>query len=379
RGVDAPLRPRRFTQSVHAASGVEAAIHMATNNQVFKKKNVVVAGGAGFIGSHICEALAKAGNANIICIDNLVSGSVMNIERLLQVPDFKFIRHDISMPLDLAQFPELAPFEIEFAGIQEIYNCATPTSYKDPKRFALETALAHSAGVKNILDLAKAHNAKVVHLSSSAIYGDPPPEDSHFTEDYWGFIDPVGARSAYNEGKRFSEALCTVYRDHQGVDAKIARVFSTYGPRMIMAEGRHIPDFIASAIDNKDIAIYGEQEKASTFCYVRDMVEGLMKLMESQEQGPVNIGSDQEYKLSDIAAQVISLAGSTSKIKFEKPLPNMHDQGIPDIKKAKDSLGWFPVVKMEEGLKETIEYMRSVKSQYEAQGLWSESTLDKEE
>lgn len=353
---------------------------MANAKGVFKKKNVIVAGGAGFIGSHICETLAKDAGANVICIDNLVSGTVMNIERLLQLPDFKFIRHDITKSIDLAQFPELAQFEIEFAGIQEIYNCATPTSYKDPKRFAMETALVHSCGVKHLLDLAKQYNARMVHLSSSAIYGDPPPEDGHFKEDYWGFIDPVGPRAAYNEGKRFSEALCTVYRDSAGVDVSIARIFSTYGPRMIMAEGRHVPDFIAAAIDGNDIIIYGEKDTASTFCYVRDTVEGIMKLMESSsEQGPVNIGSDEEFKLSNIAEQVIRLVGSKSKINFEGALPDMHDQGIPDITKAKDALGWFPVIKMEQGLKETIEYMRSIKSQYEAQGLWEESTLDRKE
>lgn len=353
---------------------------MANSKGVFKKKNVVVVGGAGFIGSHICETLAKDAGANVICIDNLISGTVMNIERLLASVDFKFIRHDITKSIDLAQFPELKQFEIEFAGIQEIYNCATPTSYKDPKRFAMETALVHSLGIKNILDLAKRHGAKVVHLSSSAIYGDPPPEDGHFREDYWGFIDPVGERAAYNEGKRFSEAMCTVYREKEGLDISIARIFSTYGPRMIMAEGRHIPDFITAAIDNKDIVIYGDKGKKSTFCYVKDTVEGVLKLMEaSSEQGPVNIGSDQEFSLADVAEQVIRLTGSTSKINFEAPLPGMHEQGVPDIKKAKETIGWFPVIKLEQGLAETIEYMRSVKSQYEQQGLWQESTLDRKE
>lgn len=212
---------------------------------VFKKKNVVVTGGAGFIGSHICEVLAKDENARVICIDNLVTGTVMNIEGMLKSPDFKFIRHDITEPIDLSKYPELGPFELEFEGIQEIYNCATPTSYKDPKRFAMETALVHSLGIKNVLDLAKQHKSHVVHLSSSAIYGDPPPEDGHFKEDYWGFIDPVGPRAAYNEGKRFAEALCTVYRE-AGLNVAIARIFATYGPRMIMAEGRNVPDFVTA-------------------------------------------------------------------------------------------------------------------------------------
>ncbi|OJI06305.1 hypothetical protein BK004_04025 [bacterium CG10_46_32] len=353
---------------------------MPNTKGVFKKKNVVVIGGAGFIGSHVCEALITNKRTQVVCIDNLVSGTIMNIELLLQSPDFKFIRHDITEPIDLAVFPELAPFEIEFAGIQEMYNCATPTSYKDPKRFAMETALMHSVGIKNILDLAKRHTAKVVHLSSSAIYGDPPPEQGHFKEDYWGFINPVGERAAYNEGKRFSETMCTVYREKEGLAISIARIFSTYGPRMIMAEGRHIPDFITAAIDNKDIVIYGDKEKTSTFCYVKDTVEGIIKLMEaSDEMGPINIGSDKEHKLTEIAEQVIALVGSKSKINFAANLPGIAEQGIPDIQKAKDALGWFPVVTLKQGLTESIEYMRSVKSSYEQKGLWDESTLDRKE
>ena len=291
---------------------------------------------------------------------------------------FNGIRHAINEPIDLGAFPELGPFEVEFEGIQEIYNCATPTSYMDAKRFALETAFTNSLGVKHVLDVAKQYSARVVHLSSSAVYGDPLPENPHFTEDYWGFIDPVGERAAYNESKRFAETLCTVYQG-LGVDVKIARVFSTYGPRMIMAEGRHVPDFVSAAIDNKDIVIYGDEEKSSSFCYVKDMVEGLMKLMSSREAEPVNLGSADDCKLAAIAQQIIELVGSQSKITYEKSLPHMAEQGLPDIKRARELLGWFPIIKLEDGLKETIEYMRSVKSHYEQQGLWEASTLDREE
>ncbi|MAG28782.1 NAD-dependent dehydratase [bacterium] len=346
---------------------------------VFKKKNIVVIGGAGFIGSHICEIIAKDENARVICVDNLVTGTVTNIEPLLQSEDFKFIRHDITEPIDLAKFPELAGFEIEFEGIQEIYNCATPTSYKQAKRFAMETALMHSIGIKNILDLAEKHSAKVVHLSSSAIYGDPPPENSHFKEDYWGFVSSVDERAAYNEGKRFAETMCVVYSQKTGIDVKIARIFATYGPRMIMAEGRHAPDFVISALSNKDVVIHGEKDASSTFCYVKDTVEGIMKLMDSKEKGPMNIGSDDDHKLSDVAQKVIDVVGSKSKIKFEKSHSGMHKQGVPDIKLAKDTIGWFPVVKLDEGLKETVDYMRSTQSHYEQQGLWDESTLDRKE
>lgn len=341
---------------------------------VFDKKNVVVTGGAGFIGSHLCEELLKKGESKVICLDNLISGLEINIDLFLQSPDFKFIKHDIVEPIDLAAFPELALFQIDIQGIQEIYHCASPTSYKDPKKFALQTALTNTRGAKNVLDLAKQHQAKVVHLSSSAIYGDPLPETKHFKEDYWGFVNPLGERASYNESKRYAETLCQIYRDSEGVDVKIARIFATYGPRMKMGEGRGIPDFIGNALDNKDIVIYGGEEASSSYCYVKDVADGLFKLMAAGDFGPFNIGDPNERKLAEIAQTIIKLLNSTSKVVFAPPLPGLSIQGLPDIKLAKERLSWFPVLPMEKGLEETIHYIQSARSHYEEKGLWQFDT-----
>lgn len=340
---------------------------------VFDKKNVIVTGGAGFVGSHICERLLQQGH-KVICIDNFISGSEFNVDPFLQLPNFKFIKHDIVEAINLAAWPELAAFEIEFQGIQEIYHCASPTSYKEPKKFALQTALTNTRGTKNILDVAKQYQSKLVHLSSSAIYGDPLPENKFFKEDYWGFVNPLGERASYNESKRYAETICDIYRQSEGVDAKIARIFSAYGPRMKMGEGRMIPDFIANALDNKDIVIYGDSETASSYCYIADIVDALLKLMDGSEPGPLNIGNPEEYKISDIAQKIIASLQSTSKIVYEKPLPDLQIQGLPDIKKAKETIGWFPVVPLDQGLKETISYIESARFRYQEKGLWQTDT-----
>lgn len=337
---------------------------------VFDKKNVIVTGGAGFIGSHICEELLKKGDAKIICVDNFVSSHEINIDPFLQFPNFKFLKHDIVAPINLAGFTELAAFEIEFQGIQEIYNCASPTSYKDPKKLPLQTALTNSIGLKNVLELAREYSCPVTHLSSSVIYGDPLPETKYFKEDYWGFVNTWGERASYNESKRFAETLCSIYRDQEGVDVKVARIFAAYGPRMKMGEGRMIPDFIANALDGKDIVVYGGEETKSSFCYVKDTVDAIFKLMQSNESGPLNIGNDTEYKVADIARKIVGLMNSKSKIVFEKPLPGFQVQGLPDIKAAKEKISWFPMIEIEKGLEETIHYIQSVRTHYEEKGLW---------
>jgi len=338
---------------------------------VFDKRNVVVTGGAGFIGSHVCEELLKQGDANVICIDNFSSGYEINIDAFLQLENFEFIKHDIVEPIDLGAYPELTKFQIGVEGVQEIYNCATPTTYKDPKKFQVDTALTNSIGVRNILELAREYEARMIHVSTGAIYGDPLPERKNFSEDYWGYINPVGDRASYNESKRFAETLCSIYHDQLGVKVSIARVFATYGPRMKMNEGRMVPDFIGNALDNKEIVIYGDEDSSRGYCFVKDIVDGLFKLNKNpQEFGPINIGNPDEQNLSDIAKKIVDMTGSKSKVSYERVPEGLHVEALPDITKAKERLSWYPVVTFENGLKETIQYIESARSRYEHQGLW---------
>lgn len=332
---------------------------MPSKKTIFEKKNVLVTGGAGFIGSHLCDELVK--ESKVICLDNFITGNIENINHLLQNPNFKFIKQDITQTFDLEQFEELAPFKITFQGLQEIYNLACPTSPKDYNKYPIETLLANSHGTKNILDLAVKYEAKLLHLSTSAIYGEPL-EDRPFPEDYWGFIDPIGPRSCYNEAKRFAESLIVSYRNKYNLDAKIVRVFNTFGPRMKLTDGRMIPDFINQALKNDKLVIYSDKNDKATFCYISDIVDGLMKMMNAKEMGPINLGSEKEYLITDIASKIIKLVGSSSTISYEKPYPYLAKQGIPDIRLAKKKLGWFPVVPLEEGLQRTIEYMKGSKA-----------------
>lgn len=331
---------------------------MPEKKPIFKKKNVLIAGGAGFIGSHICDELIK--DAKVICVDNFSTGNIENISHLLQYPDFKFIKHDITKPLDLNKFPELGPFKVKFQGIQEIYNAACPTSPKDYNAYPVETLLANSLGVKNLLDVAVEHQAILLHLSTSSVYGEPN-EGEAFPEEYWGFIDPIGPRSCYNEGKRFAESLVVNYRNTYDIDAKIARVFNTYGPRMKLTDGRMIPDFINQALDNQTITVHGVPDAESTFLYISDLVEGLMKFAKSSENGPLNFGNPEVHRVVDVGQKIIEMTNATSKTEFAEPLPYTVRQAIPDISKAKERLSWFPVIDLEGGLSRTIDYMKGNK------------------
>jgi nucleoside-diphosphate-sugar epimerase len=322
---------------------------------IFEKKNVLVAGGAGFIGSHLCDELIKT--AKVICVDNFITGSEDNIHHLLQNSDFKFIRHDLVEPLDLEAAPELAPFKVAFQGVQEIYNLACPTSPKEYNRYPIETLLANSHGTKNLLDLAVKYQSRFLQMSSSAVYGEPH-ESTPFPEEYWGYIDPIGPRSAYNEGKRFAESLVVNYRKVHKIPAKIVRIFNTYGPRMKHTDGRLIPDLIAAALRGESLVIYGTEGDISTFCYITDLIEGVLRLMASEEAGPVNLGSAEERRVVDVAGLILNLTGSPSKVTFEPRLPYTAKQGTPNLEKARDALGWFPVVPLEEGLTRTIEYLQ---------------------
>jgi len=325
--------------------------------QLLDRPTILVAGGAGFIGSHLCDNLVQT--ANVICIDNFITGQEENIDLLLQNPNFRFIKHDLKDSIDLESYAELEPFKIKYQGVQQIYNLACPTSPKDYHHIPIETLRANAEATRQLLDLAVKYKAKFLHASSSSIYGEPAPNVHEFKEDYWGMVDPVGPRSCYNEGKRFAESLVVNYGEYQGVSYRIARIFNTYGPRMKMKDGRMIPDFINHAIADKNLIIYGSGEELSTYCYISDMVDGLTKLMAYDEGGIFNLGAPETESIKQVAQLVIKLAGSSSGLENTESLPYWARQGVPDITKAKEVFGWFPLVKLEDGLRQTIEYAKA--------------------
>ncbi len=328
---------------------------------VFEKKNILVTGGAGFIGSHLCERLLQ--DARVICLDNFTTSDVENINHLLKHPDFEFIRHDINTPFDPEQFPELARFRVKFQGIQEIYHLACPTSPKKFDQYRMQTLYANSLGTKHALDLAVRYRSKVVFASSAVIYG-PRPADAHvFVETELGTSDLLSPRACYDEGKRFAESCCVTYKNVHGIDVRIARIFRTYGPRMPLYDGQMISDFITDALDGKDLELYGDETFRTSFVYVSDVVDGVIKLMNaSPDVQVVNIGSDVDVPLIDVAQRIIEMTGSTSKITFKPPLLFMSQLGLPSMTKSKDMLGWIPLVTLDDGLKRTIEYTMSHKS-----------------
>lgn len=323
-------------------------------NQIFEKKNVLVTGGAGFMGSHLCERLIK--EANVICVDDFSNSNPVNIEHMLQYPDFEFINHDINTPLNLETLDELDKFKVKFQGIQEIYHLACPTSPKEFEKLKMQTLLSNSAAMLNTLNLAVKYKAKYVFTSSSVVYG-APNDGEKFSEDHQGIVDHLSPRACYDEGKRFAETCVETYRQAYGIDAKMARVFPTYGSRMQLFQGELVPDFILSAIEGKDVVIYGDESLSTTLCYVTDMIDGLVRLMSADEEVKiVNLGGDQIVKFVDIAEAIIKLVGSASQIKFEKPLLFLTKKGLPDLTYVKESLGWMPLVRMVDGLQKTIDY-----------------------
>lgn len=327
---------------------------MPIEKAIFDKKNILVVGGAGFIGSHLCDELVK--QDKVICIDNFLTGNEGNIEHLLQHPDFEFVKHDMSQPLELESLPELKEFRFEFQGVQEVYYLASVASPPIYQKYPVETLLANSLGLKNALDIAVKYKAKFFYASSAAIYGEA---DGVVDEGYVGVMDHLSPRACFAEAKKFGEALLVHYGEKYGLDYKLARIFNCYGTRMRLDDGRMIPEMIRAALSDEDITVYGDEQSMGSYFYVSDLVRGVMKFMESSEHGPLNLASDWRHSFADIAKKVIALTGSKSKVTFEKPQLIFADQLIADISAAKEKLGWFPVILIDEGLKHTIDYLEA--------------------
>ncbi len=326
---------------------------------IFEKKNVLVTGGAGFIGSHLCDELVKT--SKVICLDDFSTGDEKNIDHLLDNPNFEFIRHDITQPIDLESFPELSKFKIQFQGVQEIYNLACPTSPLNFEKNRIATILANSYGVKNVLDLALKYQAKFMQFSSAVVYGPRRPDNPKIKESDIGMVNFLSSRSAYDEGKRFAETMVMSYRHSFGLDTKIVRLFRVYGPRMKLNDNRMVPDFVSNALDNKDLVILGNENFTTTFCYVSDIVDGALKIMDSDLTGPYNLGSDVEVNMTDFARKIIKMTGSKSKIVYAEEHFFMTPLCLPDISRARNDVGWLPIVTLEKGLEKTIYDLRASK------------------
>ena len=308
-------------------------------------KSILVTGGAGFIGSHLCEKLLNEGN-EVICLDNMFTGSKRNIIQLLSNPYFEFVRHDVNFPY--------------FAEVDEIYNLACPASPVHYQYDAIQTAKTSVMGAINMLGLAKRIKAKILQASTSEVYGDPFIHPQ--VESYWGNVNPIGIRSCYDEGKRCAETLFMDYHRMNNVKIKIIRIFNTYGPKMHPNDGRVISNFIVQALQHKDITIYGEGLQTRSFQYVDDLIEGMVKMMNSDDDftGPVNIGNPHEFTILELAEKVIDLTHSRSHIVFH-PLPQDDPkQRKPDITLAKERLNWEPTIELEKGLVKTIDYFRKI-------------------
>jgi UDP-glucuronate decarboxylase len=309
------------------------------------KKKILVTGGAGFLGSQLCEKLLNQGN-EVVCLDNYFTGQKQNVVNLLKNPYFELIRHDVTMPF--------------FIEVDEIFNLACPASPVHYQYNPIKTVKTSVMGAINILGLAKRIRAKVLQASTSEVYGDP--EIHPQTESYWGHVNPIGLRSCYDEGKRVAETLFMNYHKQNNVRIKIMRIFNTYGPKMHPHDGRVVSNFIVQALKGEDITIYGNGSQTRSFCYVDDLLEGMVRLMNSREDfiGPVNIGNPGEFTMIELAELVLKLTGSDSKLVF-MPLPADDPlQRKPDITLAKKELGWEPAIPLEDGLKKTIEYFKAI-------------------
>jgi UDP-glucuronate decarboxylase len=308
-------------------------------------EKILVTGGAGFLGSHLCDRLIQAG-LDVLCVDNFYTGSKRNVQQLLDHPRFELMRHDVTFPL--------------YVEVDQIYNLACPASPIHYQWDPVQTTKTSVHGAINLLGLAKRVRARILQASTSEVYGDPEVHPQ--PEDYWGRVNPIGIRSCYDEGKRCAETLFFDYwRQHQ-LQIKVVRIFNTYGPRMHPRDGRVVSNFIVQALTGQDITIYGSGTQTRSFCYVDDLVDAMIRMMGSDADftGPVNIGNPSEFTMLELAEQVLRLTGSKSKIVFE-PLPQDDPkQRQPDIALAKSRLGWSPSVCLEDGLKETVRYFKEI-------------------
>jgi len=309
------------------------------------RKRVMVTGGAGFLGSHLCERLLAAGR-DVLCVDNFYTGSKRNLVPMMNNPYFELMRHDITFPL--------------YVEVDEIYNLACPASPIHYQVDPVQTTKTSVHGAINMLGLAKRVNAKILQASTSEVYGDPSIHPQ--PESYWGNVNPIGPRSCYDEGKRCAETLFFDYHRQTGLRIKVARIFNTYGPRMHPHDGRVVSNFILQALRGEDVTIYGDGSQSRSFCYADDMVDGLIRLMETPDEatGPVNLGNPGEFTILELAEQVLALTGSSSKLRFE-PLPQDDPrQRKPDIELARRLLDWEPTVPLTDGLKRTVPYFEGL-------------------
>ncbi len=308
-----------------------------------RKKTVLITGGAGFIGSHMCEKLLNNDYA-VICLDNFITGTKDNIKELFSYKDFRFEKHNVSNYIDI-------PGRIDY-----VLHCASLASPKDYLDFPIQTLKVGSLGTHNALGLAKEKKAVFLLFSTSEVYGDPLVHPQK--EDYWGHVNPIGVRGCYDESKRFAEAITMAYQRVHKLDTKIARIFNTYGPKMRHNDGRVVPNFIISAIRNRPLTVYGKGQQTRSFCYIDDLLEGLLRLMLSKENEPVNLGNPKEFTIMQLARLVLKLTKSKSSIVYRQLPVDDPRQRQPDISKAKKSLSWEPAVCLQEGLKRTISWFK---------------------
>jgi nucleoside-diphosphate-sugar epimerase len=302
----------------------------------------VVSGGAGFLGSHLCEELVNRGH-EVVCVDNLITGSMQNLAQVLDRPEMTFLRQDVSSPVDVP------------GPVDTVFHLASLASPRDYLRFPIETLHAGSLGTGNLLELARAKQARFLLASTSEVYGDPLIHPQ--TEDYWGHVNPVGVRSVYDEAKRFSEAMTMAYHRRHDLDVKIARIFNTYGPRLRPRDGRVVSNLLAQALAGQPLTVYGDGTQTRSFCYVDDQIRGLLALENAEAAGPVNVGNPAEITILELVSAVLAVTGSASPVVFE-PLPSDDPaRRQPDISLARRLLGWEPAVGLTEGLRRTAQWL----------------------